>query len=156
MTVLRDWWVTSFLCKRLGQTLRTSFKSPKCLHVWVYSLTKQKSTTKRKKTVFLIIPSYSKQQFKDLGWMLCRWEYLKTRAFVHPNPSTRDSVISRLSALISGTSCFKSQATEGVPITCRNKVKYANMDQNTLPVKFLKMISRQNFHVFIWLNIWLV
>ncbi|TNN54715.1 hypothetical protein EYF80_035058 [Liparis tanakae] len=43
-------------------------------------------------------------------------QYLKTRAFVHPNPSTRDSVISKLSALISGTSCFRSQATEGVTL----------------------------------------
>lgn len=59
-----------------------------------------------------------------IRWRLCEslqvlfvFKYLKTSAFVHPNPNKRDSVISRLSALISGTSCFKSQATEGVPIT---------------------------------------
>lgn len=54
----------------------------------------------------------------NVHWLhFCMFLYLKTRAFVHPNPSTRDSVISKLSALISGTSCLRSQATEGVPMT---------------------------------------
>lgn len=43
--------------------------------------------------------------------------HLKTREFVRPKPRTRDSVISKLSDLMSGTSCFRSQATDGVPIT---------------------------------------
>lgn len=57
----------------------------------------------------------------------CVFLYLKTRAFVHPNPNTSDSVISKLSALISGTSCLRSQATEGVPITWETKGKRTNM-----------------------------
>lgn len=37
--------------------------------------------------------------------------------FVRPNPRTNASVNSMLSALISGTNCFRSQATDGLPIT---------------------------------------
>lgn len=43
--------------------------------------------------------------------------YLKTRELLRPKPRTNDSVRSMLSALISGTSCFRSQATDGLPMT---------------------------------------
>lgn len=43
-------------------------------------------------------------------------KYLKTREFVLPNPNTSDSVISMLSSLIKGTSCFSKTPTDGVPI----------------------------------------
>lgn len=43
--------------------------------------------------------------------------YLKTRELLRPKPRTNDSVRSMLSALISGTNCFRSQATDGLPMT---------------------------------------
>ena len=64
---------------------------------------------------------FSSKYHHNLAWigsLKCFYGmYLKTRALVRPKPSTSDSVSSMLSALIRGTSCFRSQATDGVPIT---------------------------------------
>lgn len=62
--------------------------------------------------------------------------YLNTRALAQPNPRTNDSVNSMLSALISGTNCFRSQATDGLPITWNiqqsqtNKANYTGLHRD--------------------------